>query len=376
MKRIIDYHMLKSLYLFTVVVALNCCNNNHVSNSGNETSSGHNEDKPSKTVKIITLQAPKSNSVFTIGQEIPLQINHVDASNPADSVEVYIQGNKIQTLKSLPTSFTIITKELTVGNTPIRIVAWKKNYPVETSLLNYTLLSDIIPKDLSWRLIKKYPHNSKSFTQGLVYENNILYESSGQWGESALRIVDIQTGNSTNMVNLEGKYFGEGIAINGDTIMQLTWTNHVAFIYDKSTLKLLNTINMEQPEGWGLAFNGTNYLLTDGSDRIYFLDPDTYSEIGYVDVFDNKGMVVRLNELEYVNGKVLANVLGESYIVVIDPDNGKVLGKVNLNALVPEGLFDDGNKVLNGIAYNLTTKSFYVTGKYWPVLYEIEIELD
>ncbi|HJX71423.1 MAG TPA: glutaminyl-peptide cyclotransferase, partial [Bacteroidales bacterium] len=210
--------------------------------------------------------------------------------------------------------------------------------------------------------------------QGLIYHDGYLLESTGQNGKSSLRKVRISTGEIVQIVNLDPSFFGEGIAILQNKIYQLTWRTQTGFIYNLSDFELLKTFNYTNEEGWGLTSMNDNLVMTDGSSFICIIEAEYFTQIEQIDVLNHKGRVLQLNELEYINGKILANVLGESFIVVIDPSNGKVTGEIELKALIPKGLEEEMHKVLNGIAYDKETKHLFVTGKYWPLLYEIEIE--
>jgi glutamine cyclotransferase len=201
----------------------------------------------------------------------------------------------------------------------------------------------------------------------------MLYESTGLEGQSSLRIVDIITGKPVKMIALAQEFFGEGITLFNEQIFQLTYKTKVGFVYDKNTLQKIRSFDYPMDEGWGLTSNGKNLIMSDGSEQLYFMDPEFFTQTGRVEVFDNQGRIRQLNELEYVRGKILANVYGEGYILIINAETGKVTGKLNLQALIPEGFQGDFGRVLNGIAFNPENGNLYVTGKNWPVLYEIAV---
>jgi glutamine cyclotransferase len=235
------------------------------------------------------------------------------------------------------------------------------------------IFSDIIPRQYEYRVAGKFPHDNEAYTQGLVYDNGFLYESTGIKGKSSVRIVNIRTGKPEKLVPLPAKYFGEGIALFNDQVYQVTYQDQVGFVYDKKTLGQIRSFDYQIREGWGLATDGENLIMSDGSSNLFFIEPEYFTQVNQINVFDNKGMIDSLNEIEFINGKILANVYGKTYIVIIDPATGKVLGKVDFAKLLPKGYENDYGRVLNGIAYNPATGHLYITGKNWPVLYEIEL---
>ncbi|MGC9333221.1 MAG: glutaminyl-peptide cyclotransferase [Anaerolineae bacterium] len=224
-----------------------------------------------------------------------------------------------------------------------------------------------------YRVVQTYPHDPQAFTQGLVYEDGVLYEGTGlTLGQSSLRKVELETGEVLQIHNLEPEYFGEGIAVVGDRIWQLTWQNHVAFLYDKETFEQLDTVQYAT-EGWGLTYDGKRLIMSDGTATLYFRDPHTFEVLGQVTVYDEKGPVTRLNELEYIDGQVFANVWTTDWIAIIDPVHGRVGAWLDLTALVEEADLPPEVDVMNGIAYDVAGERLFVTGKWWPTLYEIEI---
>lgn len=229
-----------------------------------------------------------------------------------------------------------------------------------------------VPPVQSYRVVATYPHDPQAFTQGLVYENGQFYEGTGLNGQSTLRRVELESGNVLQSIALADQYFGEGIVILGDKIYQLTWQNRVGFVYDKSTFEQIGQFNYAT-EGWGLTTDGTYLILSDGTSTIYFLDPNSFEVVKQV-VVDNPtgGPISRINELEYINGEIYANIWQTDKIVRLDPNNGRVLGWIDLTGLLaPEDRV--GADVLNGIAYDPDNQRLFVTGKLWPKLFEIEL---
>ena len=221
-------------------------------------------------------------------------------------------------------------------------------------------------------VVKTYPHDVSAFTQGLFIRDGILYEGTGIRGRSSLRKVDIETGKVLEEHKLPGIYFGEGIATDGKRIVQLTWQSHKGFVYDIESFKPLKEFSYPT-EGWGITYDGRNFIMSDGSATLYFLDPRSFKEIGRLEVYDDKGPVTRLNELEYVKGDIFANVWGEDRAARIDAGTGRVTGWIDLRGLLSDADRKTRVDVLNGIAYDSETGKFYVTGKLWPKLFEIKI---
>ncbi|HEX2497865.1 MAG TPA: glutaminyl-peptide cyclotransferase [Actinomycetes bacterium] len=226
-----------------------------------------------------------------------------------------------------------------------------------------------------YRVVASHPHDPGAFTQGLAYVNGTLYEATGSAGvgPSSLRRVDLATGAVQARHDLAGEDFGEGIAVVGDRIIQLTWQSQTGFVYDRATLRPLGTFRYPG-EGWGLAYDGRRLIMSDGTDRLRFLDPTTFVEVGSVLVRDAGRPVDQLNELEYIDGQVYANVWQTDRIVRIDPATGQVTAVIDLAGLLPAADRESGQvDVLNGIAYDAAGDRLFVTGKLWPKLYEIEL---
>lgn len=224
----------------------------------------------------------------------------------------------------------------------------------------------------TYKIVHIYPHDTGAFTQGLVYADGVLYEGTGQKGESSIRKVDIKTGTVLQFHQLPSQYFGEGVAVYGDRIVQLTWQSNTGFIYDRNSF-----LPMEQfyyaSEGWGLTHDGERLIMSDGTSTIYFLDPLTFEETGSLQIRDGGKPVEHLNELEFINGEVYANVWPGDSIAIFSPQSGEVTGWIDLSGLLNARDRQARTDVLNGIAYDAENRRLFVTGKYWPKLFEIEL---
>jgi len=225
---------------------------------------------------------------------------------------------------------------------------------------------------LGYRIVNTYPHDPRAFTQGLVFADGVLYEGTGLRGQSGLRKVDLKTGNILRVRQLSAHFFGEGITIYGNRVIQLTWRAKVGFVYDRQTFQLLETFNYPT-EGWGITHDGRSLIMSDGTSTLYLLDPQTFQEVDRLAVHTRDGPVSRLNELEYVQGEIYANVWKTDRIAKISPQTGEVVGWIDLEGLLkPEDRYRRID-VLNGIAYDVKNDHLFVTGKLWPKLFEIEL---
>jgi glutaminyl-peptide cyclotransferase len=244
----------------------------------------------------------------------------------------------------------------------------------------FVLLTVVAPRTVvmgadtapTWRheVVRSFPHDTDAFTQGLLFRDGFLYESTGQKGHSSLRKVEIETGKVVQRLGVGNQYFAEGLAAWGTQLIQLTWETNIGFVYDRATFKQLRTFTYKG-EGWGLADDGKRLVMSDGTPNLRFLNPETLAEIGSVRVLDGGTAVNQLNELEVVKGEIFANVWLTDKIAVITPATGRVVAWLNLKGLMPGQANPDA--VLNGIAYDATRDRLFVTGKLWPRMFEIRI---
>ncbi|MBN1682342.1 glutaminyl-peptide cyclotransferase [Candidatus Bathyarchaeota archaeon] len=233
------------------------------------------------------------------------------------------------------------------------------NFPNETSVTKFY-----------YKIKNEYPHDSLAFTQGLAWYNGYLIEGTGLYGGSSLRRVDLSTGDIINIHNLSSKYFGEGITVLDNKIYQLTWKNQICFVYNASTFEEITTYNF-YGEGWGLTTDGTHLIMSNGSSTISFFNPKNFTLEWNINVRTEGFPVSKLNELEYIDGLIYANVWLTDEIIGIDPVNGEVVKKIDFSGLRNENW--EKADVFNGISYDVKSKKIFVTGKFWPFLYEIEL---
>jgi len=288
-------------------------------------------------------------------------------------MEVIIQDSsyKVWTNPKGILKFNLTTEKLLVGTKEIRLLAYKGNQLLSEDARLIRVLSNEKPLLLTANVLGTSPHNPSHFTQGLEFNNNVLYESTGQNGESKVAKINLATGEPSLKIGLDANYFGEGITVFKNLVYQLTWQQQKCFVYDKESLVLQKDIPYTG-EGWGLCNDGTNLIMSDGSERLYFRDPNTFQIKKIIEVYDQFGPKIKLNELEYINGKIYANVWMEDQLLVIDPATGKVNAIVDCKEVIAQGR--GTGEVLNGIAYNPTTKKTYLTGKNWSKIVEVSIK--
>ncbi|MEN9335940.1 MAG: hypothetical protein RLZZ500_927 [Bacteroidota bacterium] len=313
----------------------------------------------------------KIKATYTQGETVNPAISNPN-NLPIDSIAFTLNNQRIGSTKT-PTGFSFPFKESKLGYHDLIATVYSEGKPTaDTTRLE--LVSSIQPKFLKYTIVNTYPHDITSYTQGLQFYNGVLYEGTGQYGESKLLRTDYKTGKADLNVNLDPKYFGEGITVLNGKIYQLTWQETTGFVYEVSNFKKIKEFQYDkQIEGWGLTNDGTNLYQSDGSEKIYTLNPETLKITGNINVYSLDSKVKELNELEWVDGKIYSNVYQQKAIVVIDPKTGAVEGVLDLSGLEAKITKLPDTDVLNGIAYNPTTQTFFVTGKNWDKLFEIKI---
>lgn len=321
-------------------------------------------DEPAK----LTVELPGGSSC-TSGQSIGLKIGAPDNAT-IDSAVVTIVGRKFS-FGAGSSEIQIATADLTVGQKNIAVRAWLGNNKIAEGRTRVFIKSDIEPERLTYKVIKQLPHNQRYYTQGLEFDGDILYEGTGLEGRSAVYKIDFERQKVLTSANLANNYFGEGVTIMGDKLYQLTWRSCIGFVYNKNTLNKLHDFSYST-EGWGLTNDGKQLIMSDGTEHIYFIDTTALQVVRTIEVYDTEGPVTELNELEYVDGLIYANIYCTDNIVAIDPVSGKVLKIIDMRNLLDASKLTQRVDVLNGIAYQSTTKRWFVTGKLWPTMFQVE----
>lgn len=322
---------------------------------------------------LISLISPANREEITAGQPVNVKISHAGRILP-DSVQVWFSGNLTGTMRGEETSGSV-PPQLTdhTGIKPLKLMAFSGKKRPQVITVFITVLSDIEPVRYRYRVEKVFPHDDRAYTQGLLYHNGFLYEGTGQEGRSSLRKVDTETGEVVRLHNLESRFFGEGIAILGNKIYQLTWKTKVGFVYELDTFRETGKFYYNT-EGWGLTTMGDKLVMSDGSNKLFVLDPSTLATVRTIEVYDNMSMVVNLNELEFIDDEIWANIYLTELIARIDPSTGKITGYIDMAGLIPgRERRADGDDALNGIAWDKTTGRLFVTGKNWPKLFQIQV---
>jgi glutamine cyclotransferase len=312
----------------------------------------------------LQLDTPK-----TIQIDEPLSISVREKNgNPIDSVQYFINGQPVASNEELNIS------DYRLGKQAISATIYFDGEKKELNNTVYFLAAEP-PKVYSYEVVNTYPHDDKAFTQGFVFHDGYFYESTGQYGKSTLRKTEIETGKVVRRVDLDKKNFGEGMTIFNGKIYQLTWKKKIGFIYDLDTFELERTFDYgKSKEGWGLTHNKEHLIKTDGTERIWFLDPETLVENKYIETYTNKRKAEKLNELEFVKGKIYANIWQQNSILIVNPQNGTIEGIVNLKGLQAKAGQEGEDNVLNGIAYDESTDRLFVTGKNWNKVFEIKLK--
>ncbi|MEG9326418.1 glutaminyl-peptide cyclotransferase [Salinimicrobium catena] len=323
-----------------------------------------------------SLEILENKSEFQLGESI--QASVTAAGNAGIDSVVYFLGNQRlqKTTGQASLTHTFQNEKLGKWDLVAKIYSEGKNRELRRVI---TLYNNTPPVAYTYEIVNSYPHATDAYTQGLEFYNGELYESTGHYGESSLRKVDLETGEVLKKIDIPATYFAEGITILNDKIYQLTWKEDIGFIYDVETFEKLEEFAYNQSEqGWGLANDGQKLYKSDGTENIWILDPETLREETFIQTLTHRTISTQLNELEWVEGKIYANTYQKDGVAIINPKNGAIEGIINFQGLREKlgntADLDPVNDVLNGIAYNPETKKLYVTGKDWDTLFEVIIK--
>jgi glutaminyl-peptide cyclotransferase len=324
---------------------------------------------------VTNIQLEPKKKSFKLGEEFKINLNTKLKDGTLEKIEISLDGNIVQTSKNLTNTISFKTANFGVGKHIVKASAICKDGTSGDNYDEFFVSSDIKPIKYSYQIVSVYAHDIQHFTQGLEFHDNILYEGTGQEGSSAIYQVDLKSGKSVKEHKLDYQYFGEGITILNNKIYQLTYKNRVGFVYDLNTFSLLHTWKYKSMEGWGLTNDGRSLIMSDGTENIYYINPETFQEERRIQVCNETSVVKNLNELEIINGEIWANVWTTDTVVIIDPKTGKITGEIDFSGL--SGTIvqkqSDPIDVLNGIAWNPVSNKIYVTGKFWPKLFEIKL---
>ncbi|MEZ4999784.1 MAG: glutaminyl-peptide cyclotransferase [Bacteroidales bacterium] len=366
----IKLKLLTLLLMVFILKTITSCNGGEA-NGKTSNSDSNSPVAESPAIKLIDFEKPAMNSTVSSGGDVDIQLSLTGNTVP-DSVRLYFDGTWFLTLEKGMLGSAFNTSESRLGKIPVKAVAYSGGSRPQTLTRFITVLSDIIPPVERYQVVATYPHDIGAYTQGLLVYDGYFLESTGDWGKSGLRKVEIASGKVLKSHPLESKFFGEGLALLNNKLYQLTWTTNTGFVYDVSTFTLLGTIHYNT-EGWGLTTDGERLIMSDGTNKIYFLEPEYFTVMSTVEVFDNKEAVWQLNELEYIDGVLWANIYQTERLVRIDPATGKVLSYIDLSGILDPKDRHPAIDFLNGIAWDEELGKLYVTGKRWPKVYEIKV---
>ncbi len=333
------------------------------------------EVKPKNGARKISLKlvGPDHDSQYTIGEAVNVNIQVL---HPEDVVDLTLMVNDTiyqENIKPETQTIKIPTENAKVGFTTIFLSYKNKDGKSKGATRNIVLFSDLVPEQKIADIVETYPHKTNAYTQGLEFYDSRLFESTGSGGvsKSFIAEVDLTTGQQERSVELDPQYFGEGISILNDTIYQLTWQKQKCFLYNMN-LEKIGEFDYEG-EGWGLCNNGKSLIMTNGTSKIVWRNPQTFEVEKAIYAFNDQSDVPALNEVELIDGKLVSNVYRSNYLVEIDTTTGKVIAQIDCSGIVNAGQTESSD-VLNGIAYNPANQKIYLTGKLWPSLFEVKFE--
>ncbi|WP_370089929.1 glutaminyl-peptide cyclotransferase [Ekhidna sp.] len=348
--------MIRLSYVFLVLLLISC------------TDSKEETKKPSspRIRKSTSVENPAQNQNVTRGEQIIVELSSSEDIN-IDSVEVTV-GDVTSTYYQQTFNIDIPTRK--VGTWRLLIKAYSGESS-ETHYRKVIVLPENAPEEFTYTIENTYPHDTDDYTQGLLIKDGILYESTGQNGKSTFKKKNLTTGETLQVVNLASNLFGEGLALLNNEFYQLTWTSGKGFVYNLN-MEQIRTFNY-QVQGWGLTTLGNELILTDETEKLYFIEPQSFTTQREIEAYTNEGKIDSLNELEVIDGLIYANVYQEDFIVVIDPETGEVLQKIDCSGMLTAEEAEEAD-VLNGIAYDSDTGRIYITGKWWPKLFEVTFQ--
>jgi glutamine cyclotransferase len=327
---------------------------------------------PSKAEKesYFSFDTGQMKTQCTTGENVAITVLNTKAKT-VDSIVYYLNEQKVKSAKSInPFTLPIAAKKFGYQNLKAQIYFDDDFVEITTRI---EVVSSKTPEFKNYKIVNTYMHDTLSFTEGLEFYRDTLYESTGQKGSSHLRSYDYKTGKVYRQINLESEYFGEGITAINKQWFQLTWQSNVGFIYDANTLKKIKTFTYDKPiEGWGMTNDGQSIYHSDGTEKIWKMNPSTQKMDDYINVYTNTNKIKSINELEWVEGKIYGNIWQKDAIAIINPSTGEVEGVLDLSGLRSQ-VKNVAAEVLNGIAYNAKTKTLFVTGKNWDKLFEIKV---
>jgi glutamine cyclotransferase len=349
---------LTSVLLFFSFILINCA-----------------QSSKSSRVPVTSIQLQPAGRNYVIGNKITVALKTRLKDGSLKKVELVLDEKSIFTSNNIESSYVVETSGLNAGTHHLKVIATKEDGQSGENFSDFLLLSDVIPVKYGYKVINSFPHDPHHFTQGYEVRDGYLYEGTGREGQSGIYKIDMKTWKVIKEHKLDDQYFGEGITILDGKLYELTYKSRIGFTYDLNTFQLLNSWTFKSAEGWGFTNDGKSLIMSDGTEYLTYLDPQSKSVTKRIQVCNNKGVVTNLNELEYIRGEIWANIWMTDNIVIIDVKTGKIIGEIDLSGLLGSSLKDKNADVdvLNGIAWDPVKNKIYVTGKLWPRVFEIEL---
>ena len=329
------------------------------------------EEKVASSQDLFDISIKNAKKTYTTSDTFTVSV--INKKNRAiDSVVYTLNKDRISDATSLSeTTISLTNQKLGVRTLHAKLYSEGNKYDVSTKV---TILSSITPKLYTYKIIEEYPHDIDAYTQGLEFSNGTLYESTGQYKMSSLRKTNYLTGEVENIELLDDFYFGEGLTIINNKIYQLTWKEKFGFIYHLETMEKTGTfVYGKSKEGWGLCNDGSKIYKSDGTQKIWELNANTLGEVDYIEIYTNTSKIKSVNELEWVEGKIYANIYQKDAVAIVNPTNGAVEGVIDFTSLKSHVTQHKALDVLNGIAYKGEPNILYITGKNWDKLFKVEI---
>ncbi len=360
-------HLIRVTWIALCLSVVYSCDNEHPQKKVKTTNQKPVSQTVVKEKASLKINSPQRGLVIKRNQNIDIEYSISENKNLVDSCVVYLNNKQLNNPQQ--TDSTLYK----AGQNTLNIKVFQNNGLTHSETLKFNVVASQSPKKLKYEVVKTYPHNTQSYTQGLLYTKGILYEGTGQYSESTLQKIQIPNMEVIQSYKLPDEVFGEGIVLFKDHIYQLTWRSRKAFVYQVKDFNLVREFYYNT-EGWGITNYNDQLIMSDGTQNLYILEPESFSVISNLQVYNHLGPINRLNELEWINGKIWANVYLTNTIVIIDPKTGFVESELDLSAIVPDTYANQDDNVLNGIAYNDDKQSILVTGKRWPTLFELKIK--
>ncbi|WP_264549957.1 glutaminyl-peptide cyclotransferase [Flavobacterium sp. N2820] len=328
------------------------------------------KDDENALKNLFSLENSTIKPILKLEESIDLVLQNKE-NKTIDSVIYYINEVKIGSVKGNE-KLLFALKNQKLGNQTIKALVYFEGQNIDL-VSGFSIYASTEPKILNYKIVNTYPHDINAYTQGFEFYNGVLLEGTGQYRESTLRKTDYKTGKVIEQIKLEDKYFGEGITVLKDKIYQLTWQEKTGFVYDAKTFKLEKTFSFET-EGWGITNDGEKLYMSDGTEKIYILNPESLKVEDFINVYTSGSKIDSINEMEWINGKIWANIYQKDVIAIINPKTGTVEHVINCSELKSKVTQHPEIDAFNGIAYNPTTKTYFVTGKNWDKTFELTIE--